>query len=54
MDTATLLISTEKTEAWLLHFLPDVWATAQAQTELDDSLTVVNLLVAGPRQIWIT
>jgi len=34
MDRATPLISTEKIEAWFLHFLSDVWATAQDQTEL--------------------
>jgi len=45
MDTATPLISTEKTETRLLHFLSNVYATVQAQTELDDSLTVVNILV---------
>jgi len=48
------LNSTEKTEARFLHFLSDVWATAQAQTECDNSLTVENILVAVPRQIWIT
>jgi len=41
MNTATPLISAEKTEARLLHFLSD----------RDDSLTVVNLLLAVLRQI---
>jgi len=52
MDTATPLISMEKTEAWLLHFLSDIWVTAQAQTERDDSLTVENLLVAVLQTLW--